>query len=128
MKQTNDRRSDTRLLCADLVQLIWRDSNGVERRRIGNLENISSDGLSFQLETTLPAGTHVRVLCGEVELAGHVCYVIFRDKAFFIGVQLDEASRWSASLFAPRHLLDPRTLKHYRPVIPIRERQEKWVN
>lgn len=105
-----ERRMDARLLCADLVELIWSDFSGEEKRRIGNLEDISACGMSIQVETAIHVGTHMRILCGERELTGIVRYALYRDDSYFIGVQLDENSRWSVRHFVPQHILDPRQI------------------
>ncbi|HEX4165980.1 MAG TPA: hypothetical protein VHZ55_10955 [Bryobacteraceae bacterium] len=108
----HERRIDTRLLCADLVELIWVDEAGQEHRRIGNLEDISLCGMCLQLEAPLLPGCRVRALYNAGELSGVVRYAVFRDGAHFVGVELDADSTWSAERFVPQHLLDPRDLLH----------------
>src|SRR5581483_1252339 len=108
MDRMQDRRNEARLLCADLIEVMWSEPDGREQRRVANLEDISAAGMSLQLEIPVHAGTRVRVLYGQVELTGIVRYAVYRNKAFFIGVQLDESTRWSVRHFVPRHLLDPR--------------------
>ncbi len=110
MDKMQDRRIDTRLLCADLVELIWFEASGQECRRIANLEDISLCGLCLQLEIEVPVGTHMRVLYGDGELTGTVRYTVLRDHAYFVGVELDSEARWSSQHFVPQHLLDPREL------------------
>ena len=105
-----ERRENERLLCAELVQLVWEDPGGCERRKIANLEDISLCGLCLQLETVLGVGTRLRVLYGDGELVGIVRYATHRDGAYFLGVQLDDSSRWSTRHFRPQHLLDPSEL------------------
>jgi hypothetical protein len=41
------------------------------------------------------------------ELAGVVRYAYYRDEGYFVGVELEADSRWSAADFIPEHLLDP---------------------
>ena len=72
MDPMQERRMDLRFLCADIVELIWCDSAGKERRRIGNLEDISASGMCLQLELPLKAGTRIRILYGAGELVGVV--------------------------------------------------------
>ncbi|MDQ2840467.1 MAG: hypothetical protein M3Y72_05400 [Acidobacteriota bacterium] len=110
MDKKQERRTDTRLLCADLVELIWAEASGKENRRIGNLEDISLCGVCLQLELPIHVGTRVRMLYGGGELAGIVRYALYRDEAHFIGVEFDGDTKWSAKHFIPRHLLDPREL------------------
>ena len=110
MDLMHERRIDLRLLCADIVELIWCDSTGREKRRIGNLEDISAAGMCLQLELPLQTGTRIRVLYGKGELVGIVRYSVIRDRAYMVGLKFDESNRWSADEFRPQHLLDPREL------------------
>ncbi len=107
MKKIQERRSEARLLCAELVEVIWRDSSGREKRRIGNLEDICANGISVQLETAPEVGTPIRMLYEKGELAGIVRYTYFRDEGYFVGVELEGDSKWSPAEFVPEHLLDP---------------------
>jgi hypothetical protein len=128
MNKLQERRADVRLLCADLVQLIWCDYSGQEKRRIANLEDISSCGVSLQLEVPVHVGTHLRIVCDGAELAGTVRYALYRNDAYFIGVELHEDSRWSIQYFVPEHLLDPRTLAQPPFVIQPSAAALRWIN
>lgn len=122
-----NRRNEARLLCADLIELIWSEPSGQEQRRVANLEDICPGGMSLQLEVPVHVGKRVRVLYREVELVGVVRYAIFRNKAYFIGLELDENSRWSVRHFVPQHLLDPRKL--LQRLLPEPETATpRWVN
>lgn len=110
MEQMQERRTDTRLLCADLIELIWCDESGRERRRVGNLEDISVCGMCIQMEVPIQVGTGVRVAYFDRNLTGKVRYAAYRDRAYFIGIEFEEGSRWSMRDFVPEHLLDPREL------------------
>jgi hypothetical protein len=110
MEKIRERRSERRLLCAELVEVIWRDSRGAEKRRIGNLEDICTNGICVQLETAPKAGTPIRMLYENGELAGVVRYAYYRDEGYFVGIELEADSRWSAAEFVPEHLLDPEEL------------------
>jgi hypothetical protein len=128
MNKVQERRADIRLLCADLVELIWNDESGVEKRRVANLEDISSCGMSLQLEAPVHVGTRLRVRCGAVEMAGMVRYAIYRDEAYFMGVEFDENSRWSIRHFLPEHLLDPRKLVQGTLHLPAHPNASRWIN
>ena len=110
MDRKRERRVDLRLLCADIVELIWTDAAGREKRRIGNLEDISSAGMCLQVELPIEEGTSIRVLYGGGELLGVVRYSVMRDLAYIVGIHFDESSRWSAIEFRPQHLVDPADL------------------
>jgi hypothetical protein len=121
-----DRRTDTRLLCADLIELIWCDPGGQEQRKVANLEDISPQGMSLQLESPVHVGTQVRVIYGEKELTGLIRYAIYRNHAYFVGVELDQNSRWSIRQFVPQHLLDPRGL--VQRLSKPQAQAQRWVN
>ena len=105
-----ERRSDPRLLCAELVEVIWTDQSGRQRRRMANLEDISLTGICLQMESRVPEGTLLSMHYGDGELVGTVRYCAFRDSAYFLGIRFEEGCRWSTQHFQPQHLLDPREL------------------
>jgi hypothetical protein len=115
-RQTSDengmqeKRTDTRLLCAELVELVWQQESGKERRSIANLEDISLSGACVQLEREIRPGTPVAINYGDGELLGTVRYCLNRDFGYFLGIELNEGSRWSSQHYKPQHLLDPREL------------------
>lgn len=105
-----ERRTDPRLLCAELVEVAWIDKSGRQRRRVANLEDISINGICLQIETLVPEGTLLSMHYGDGELMGTVRYCAFRDNAYFLGIRFEEGCRWSTQHFQPQHLLDPREL------------------
>lgn len=107
---TSERRGGDRLLCAELVQLIWHDEAGRERRRIANLEDISLTGVCLQIEQPMAAGTTIAMQYGDGELLGVIRYCRHQDTGYFLGVELAEGSRWSSQHYKPEHLLDPKEL------------------
>lgn len=110
MQDTENRREDRRLLCAELVQLVWEDESGRQRRRVANLEDISLSGLCLQVESPIPAGTAIAMLYGDGELVGIIRYCRFQDCGYFLGIELVDGCRWSSQHFRPQHLLDPSEL------------------
>ncbi|MBZ5575452.1 MAG: PilZ domain-containing protein [Acidobacteriia bacterium] len=114
-----ERRSQTRMLCADLVEVFWRDPDGKRCRASALLEDISVTGACLQMETPLPVGVQVRWCVSsqpsakprsaKKEFTGVVRYCEYREIGYFTGVEFDSASRWSKKAFHPQHLLD---LKH----------------
>ncbi|MEP6963325.1 MAG: hypothetical protein ABI995_14685 [Acidobacteriota bacterium] len=105
-----DRRIETRMLCADLVDFQWKDSNGRKKRGVANLEDISLSGACLQVDRPVPLGTTVNICYPSGELKGIVKYCVFRDIGYFLGVEFDAGVRWSQHSFRPQHLLDPRRL------------------
>jgi hypothetical protein len=105
-----DRRIEPRLLCADLVDIQWKDQTGRIRRGVANLEDISLSGACLQVERPVPLGTAFRITYPKGVLSGKVKYCVFRDVGYFLGIEFAEGTRWSKQDFLPQHLLDPRTL------------------
>jgi hypothetical protein len=105
-----NRRIEPRLLCADIVDVEWKDQNGRIRRGVANLEDISLSGACLQVERPVPLGTTFRIAYPSGTLMGKVRYCVFREIGYFLGVEFDPGHRWSQRQFRPQHLLDPRRL------------------
>ena len=54
-----ERRAEVRMLCADVVEVSWRE-RGHARTGTGLLEDISPSGACLQLDTPAPVGTNMR--------------------------------------------------------------------
>ena len=107
-----DRRIETRMLCADLVDVKWKDQTGRTRRGVANLEDISLSGACLQVDRPVVLGTTLLIGYPSGELTGKVKYCVFREIGYFLGVEFEPGSRWSQRHFRPQHLLDPRRLVH----------------
>lgn len=105
-----DRRIEPRMLCADLVDIQWRDQTSRNRRGVANLEDISLSGACLQVERPVPLGSSIRIAYPSGELCGVVKYCVFREIGYFLGVEFDPGQRWSQRSYRPQHLLDPRRL------------------
>jgi hypothetical protein len=110
MQDTQNRRDNNRLLCAEIVQLVWDDPSGRQRRSVANLEDISLSGLCLQVENPIPTGTPIAMEYGDGELVGTIRYCRFQDWGYFLGIELLDGCRWSSQHFRPQHLLDPSDL------------------
>lgn len=105
-----NRRSEQRMLCADLVDVQWKDKSRKTRHKVAILEDISLSGACLQSDTPIPMQTEIRIRHSKGELRGRVCYCIHRESGHFLGIQFDSGARWSPGQFHPQHLLDPRTM------------------
>ena len=105
-----NRRVETRMLCADLVDVRWKDKNGRIRRTVANLEDISLSGACVQVDNPIPLQTTLQISYPKGELQGRVCYCIYREIGYFLGIEFEPGFRWSQRSFRPQHLLDPRRL------------------
>jgi hypothetical protein len=105
-----DRRVEPRMLCADLVDVRWKDQTGRTRRGVANLEDISLSGACLQVDRPVPLETIFQISYPSGELVGKVKYCVFREIGYFLGIEFDPGSRWSQRHYRPQHLLDPRRL------------------
>jgi hypothetical protein len=105
-----DRRFELRMLCADLVDVKWKDQTGRTRRGVANLEDISLSGACLQVDRPVALGTPLLISYPNGELTGKVKYCVFREIGYFLGVEFEPGSRWSQRHYRPQHLLDPRRL------------------
>lgn len=105
-----ERRIEQRLLCADLVEIEWKDKSSRKRHAVANLEDISLSGACLQMDASIPLFTKVRINYVNGELTGTVRYCVYREIGYFLGVQFDEGVRWSQRNFKPMHLFDPRRI------------------
>ncbi len=105
-----DRRTEPRMLCADLVDLQWKDKAGRTKKVLANLEDISLCGACLQVELPVPPQTVVKIAHPKGELVGKVRYCVYREIGYFLGIEFEEGCRWIQREFKPRHLLDPRRL------------------
>ena len=113
-----DRRNEVRMLCADMVNVQWKDKTGRTRKLLAHLEDISLSGACLQLDMPVPLQTVLRITYrkGKVEgkvlgrLEGNVQYCVYHEIGYFIGVEFGEGFRWSQREFKPQHMVDPRRL------------------
>ena len=105
-----DRRIEPRILCADMVDVQWKDKTGRTRRGVANLEDISLSGACLQFDQPIPLKTPLRISYPKGVLLGIVRYCVFREIGYFLGIEFQEGSKWSAREFRPQHMLDPRHL------------------
>jgi hypothetical protein len=98
------------MLCADLVDVHWKDQAGRSRHSVANLEDISLSGACLQVEKPVPLGTPMRISYPNGELMGKVKYCVFREIGYFLGIEFEQGQRWSSRHFKPQHMLDPRRL------------------
>ncbi len=98
------------MLCADLVDVQWKDQSGRTRHSVANLEDISLSGACLQMEKPIHLNSTVRITYPSGELTGRIRYCVFREIGYFLGIEFDPGCRWSQKEFQPQHMLDPRRL------------------
>ena len=94
------------MLCADMVDVCWRDQAGKTQRATALLEDICTAGACLQLETPVPLGSEIRWESPRQEFKGCVRYCVYREIGYFVGVEFTPASQWSKRTYKPQHLLD----------------------
>jgi hypothetical protein len=103
------------MMCADLVDIRWKDNTGRSRRAVANLEDISLSGACLQTELQIPLTTIVKISYPKGEFLGVVRYCQFKDIGYYVGIQFEDGCKWSKTSFKPLHLLDPRGLAKRTP-------------
>jgi hypothetical protein len=108
-----NRRSEVRMLCADMVEVCWKDRTGKKREATALLEDICPSGACLQLEAPVPIGSEFNLESSKHQFNGYVRYCVYREIGYFVGVEFTSTSKWSKRTYKPRHLLDPqRLLEH----------------
>ena len=105
-----EQRLEPRMLCADLVDVEWREGGGAKRKTVANLEDISLSGACLQVDIPIPLHAQVRIAHARGELTGRIRYCVYREIGYFLGVQFEPGCHWSRKNFKPQHLFDPRRL------------------
>jgi hypothetical protein len=111
----DERRVEPRMMCADMVEVFWRDDTGKRRHAMALLEDIAESGACLQFETPVPAGAVVEWHSPKLEFRGTVRYCKYREIGYFAGIEFIASSKWSKSAYRPRHLFDPRRLERKAP-------------
>ncbi len=101
-----EKRSEVRLLCADMLEIQWRDPAAQVHHATALLEDISGSGACLQLDAPLPLGVELRMKCRQRQFNGLVRYCVYREIGYFVGIEFAHESRWSPRTFRPQHLLD----------------------
>ena len=99
-------RSEARMLCADLVDIRWKDKTGRGHKVTALLEDISASGACVQLDGPIPNNTTVKIVHAKGHLQGCVKYCVYRDIGYFVGLEFQPDSKWSRKAFQPQHMLD----------------------
>jgi hypothetical protein len=111
MGDMTERRSEVRNMCADMVDVRWRETAAAKwRHGTALLEDISANGACLQLEGALPVGAELRWECSNHKFAGRVRYCVYRDIGYFAGVVFEAGAGWSSEVYTPQHLLDLKRL------------------
>jgi hypothetical protein len=101
-----ERRRESRMLCADMVDLSWSERSGRCTSATALLEDISTSGACLQTERQVPINVHVTMRHEDVCLGGVVRYCVFREIGYYVGIQFDFESQWTPDDFQPQHLVD----------------------
>jgi len=74
------------------------------------LEDISALGGCVQVEEQIPVHAAIRLEIGDAHFRGRVCYCVYRDYGYFVGIRFDADEEWSVETVTPRHLTSLRDL------------------
>jgi len=101
-----DRRSEVRMLCADMVEICWKDGAGKVQGATALLEDICPSGACLQMESPIPLGSDIYWGSPRHQFNGYVRYCVYREIGYFVGVEFTSTSKWSKKTYKPQHLLD----------------------
>ncbi len=107
----NERRMESRFLCADMVRVSWFVAEGEARTVEAVLEDISQVGGSVQVEEEIPVGMEIELVIGGWTFNGEVCYCTYRDYGYFVGIRFSEETAWSSDQVVPQHLVNLQALR-----------------
>jgi len=99
-----NRRKHSRLLCSELVAVIWQNRRGRQGESIGVLEDYSGSGANLFMSDSLDVGDSVRLSAGRFEVAATVRSCSSAPTGYFVGLQFAEPV--PDGCFTPEHLLD----------------------
>jgi hypothetical protein len=106
----DERRIENRFACADLVRVEWLEEQGIVRATEAVLEDISRVGACIEVENQIPLGVAINIRLTNTLLFGRVCYCVFRDYGYFVGIRFSDNSKWSSVSAEPAHLTDLRQI------------------
>jgi hypothetical protein len=106
-----ERRLERRLLCADLVEVEWRDPGGRRCRTTAILEDIARTGACLQTDIPIPVKSLVQMKHGRKTLHGSITHCAYHDIGYFAGVTFTASEHWTQRMFRPKHLIDPAKLE-----------------
>lgn len=115
MCAARERRKDSRLLCSELVRLIWADGPLEGRSEFAVLENVSAGGASVLAGVAVADNTRLRIVAPQTEFKGTVRSCNHIENGYLVSIAFDPGYRWSESTYVPEHLLDPSNLETEDP-------------
>lgn len=106
-----ERRRNARLLCSDLVRLVWVDGPLQGRKEFAVLENVSLSGASVLAGVPAAEGVRMRIVAPHTGFVGTVRHCHHAGNGYLLGIAFDPGCKWSQTTYVPEHLLDPRELR-----------------
>jgi PilZ domain len=103
----DNRRKESRNLCASLATLFWQGTDGLERECEANVLDVSARGLGVQADDWIESGIRIRVEWRGHCFTGKVRHTHESEIGPVIGVELDEDCRWSELILSPEYMVKP---------------------
>ncbi len=105
-----ERRLESRYLCADIVRVDWLQGEDEFRTVEAVLEDISALGGCVQVEEPIPLGSTLMLTIGTAHYTGSVCYCVYREYGYFVGVRFSDENTWTEAEVVPDHLFNPQSI------------------
>ena len=100
-----------RVLCADLVDLVWTGMDGCRERCTANLEEIWRTGATLDLEQPLSDGAMIVIHHERADFKARVLYCQQNLTGYSAGVVFEASTPWEPARFLPAHALQ------FRPAV-----------
>ena len=107
----NEQRSQARVLDVELVMISWEESS-LTCKQLGNVEDLSPDGISVVVDYALPVGSSVTISYGEGWLNGIVGHCAPCVEGYWAGIEFTEDSKNSPLHFQPELLIRGTPRRH----------------
>ena len=106
-----ERRTEVRMLCADMVEVCWKDQAGRKKTRHGTFGGyLRLRARASRWKRPFRWGRRFGGRSPDHEFTGNVRYCVYREIGYFVGVEFGADSRWSKKAYRPQHLLDLKKL------------------
>lgn len=101
-----DRRTTSRKICSDLIEISFRDRNGDWATEVAVVEDLSTQGVRLSLDARLVKGQSVWIEADGFHGAAEVRYCELAEFAYNAGLAFQSGVEWDPAKWQPKHSLE----------------------
>ena len=105
MRVEDEKRTDGREMCSELVEISFQDQTGNLIREKGLLENLSREGLCFSLAIPVTVGLELEFRCDGFDGRARVRYCNLEEYGYLVGAEFAGGCGWEKERWQPKHLI-----------------------